>query len=95
MSDQGVRLDAVLTWLERNRISTADAVKQVRTMKFPVPPAKGAYARLHDDANGDHHPPEHGAFFHIADAFSQGKISRTQYEELAEAATQAMKEHSG
>lgn len=95
MSDQEVRLQAVLDWLEHGRITTEQAVARVRAMTFPVSPEKTAYQRLEDAAVGDPEPPEPGSFFAVSDALAQGRISQEQYAALAKAAAEAMKRVPG
>ena len=91
MTDQGDRLDAVIDWLADGKLSTAEAAAKVRGMKFPAGPQRGAYKRLAHEANGDSAVPEHGAFFHVSAAYTEGRLTRVQYEALAQAATEAMK----
>lgn len=90
-SDQEVRLNAILDWLEHGRITTEQAAARIRSMDFPVPEDKSAHQGRRDDATGDPEPPEPGAFFAVSDAFAAGRIDQDQYAALAEAAVAAMK----
>ena len=92
MNDQEVRLAAILDWLNKGRITTEQAARRVRTLKFPPPPpGKTVFQRQQDDANGDPETPQAGSFFAISDAYAAGRISHEQYAALAAAATDAMR----
>lgn len=90
MSDQEVRLRALIDQLSRNQISTEDAAAQVRTLRFPKPVAKTSYQTVQDDAAGDAPVPPKGSFFVVSQAYTAGRITREQYTALAEAAADAM-----
>lgn len=92
-TDHAVRLRAVLDDLINGRVSTADAAAQVRQMKFPAVQRK-TVSRTMSDAAENNMPaalPE-GGFHEVAQAFVAGRIDLRQYEALAEAAGQAMKQ---
>jgi len=91
-NDQEVRLNAVLDWLAKGRITTEQAAARIRTMKFPVPPGKTVFQRQQDDANGDPEPPQAGSFFAISDAYAAGKITHEQYAALAQVAAEAIRD---
>lgn len=95
-TDQAVRLRTVLGDLENNRISTADAAAQIRTMTFPEPPDKTIGQRMEESYENEAPAPEQpGSFREVARAYVQGRISLRQYEQLADAATEAIKGHGG
>lgn len=92
-TDQAVRLRAVLDDLANNRISTADAAAELRTMKFPVPPPKTIGQRIADSYETEVPPLRMGGSFNeVAQALVDGRIDLRQYEALAEAAAQAIRE---
>lgn len=92
MSDQEVRLNAILDWLEHRHITTAQAAARVRTLHFPAPPPdKTAAQQMKDAGTGDPEVPEPGSFFAISDAYATGRIDKDQYTALAQAAAEAMK----
>jgi hypothetical protein len=95
VSDQEVRLRAIVDWLEHGRITTAQAAARIRSMRFPVPEDQTVHAQQYADLNGDPHVPEPGSFFVISDAFAAGEIDEAQYTALAQAAAEAMKAVSG
>lgn len=90
MSDQEVRLDHLLKQLEEGHLSTEDAARQLRVMTFPVKAARTNHQRWEDEI-GDPEVPEPGSFFAISQAYTEGRISRRQYEALAEAAAASIK----
>ena len=92
MNDQEVRLRDVLSQLEQGQVSTADAAAQVRRMRFPKPVSKTAWQTIEDDAAGDAPVPVRGSFFVVSQAYMAGRIDREQYEALANAAAEAIKE---
>lgn len=87
MSDAGVRLEAVLDGLENGRMTLTDAVRQISTIPLEDPPDKGAYQRMADDVNGDPEVPADHSFYQVSRAYTLGRITRYQYEKLAEAAS--------
>ena len=91
MSDQEVRLNAILDWLEHRHITTAQAAARVRTLHFPVPADKPVAAQRQADVTGDPDVPEPGSFFAVSDAYAAGRIDEKQYTALAQAAADAMK----
>lgn len=93
--DAEARIQAILDWLERGRITTEQAAARIRAMSFSVPEDKTPFAVQHADAAGDHHAPEPGSFFAVSDAFAQGRIDQDQYAALAKAAAEAMQRVSG
>lgn len=86
MADQD-RLEYVLEQLEEGRMSTADAARLVRSMKFPAQPGKTAHQAVEADALGDPEVPEEGSFFPVSHAYTMGRITRVQYDALAQAAS--------
>jgi hypothetical protein len=87
VSDQEVRLQAVLDDLENDRISTADAAARVRALRLAEPPPRTISQRMADSAENDMpRLPQEGSFFAVSKALHAGKISFRQYEALAEAA---------
>lgn len=91
--DQAVRLQALLANLEGGRISLTDAAAQIRSMKFPTPPPKTIAQRIEDASDNDVPPlPEPGSFREVSAAYVHGRITLRQYEVLADAAADAMKE---
>lgn len=91
MPDQEVRLSAVLGWLTTGHISTEQAAARVRTMHFDPVPSPSATRRAADDAHGDIPAQFPGEFSEISHAYASGRIDRTQYTALAEAAAAAMR----
>lgn len=92
MSDQEARLSAILGWLSSGRITTDEAAKRVRTLHFPVDKRAPSVAdRFTQHARGDIALPKAGSFAEISAAYAGGKIDRTQYTALAEAAAEAVK----
>lgn len=87
MSDAGIRLEHLLEGLENGRISLPDAVSQVKKLGFEEPPAKGAHQRMAEDANGDPEVPADHSFYQVSRAYTLGRITRYQYEQLAAAAS--------
>lgn len=87
MSEAGSRLEYLLDALENGRISIHDAVKQVRQFGFEEPPARGAHQRMAEDANGDPEVPADHSFYQVSRAYTLGRITRYQYEQLAAAAS--------
>lgn len=94
-SDQEVRLNAVLDWLAKGRLTTEQAARRIKTMKFAPMPDKTVFQQQYAAANGDPEPPQAGSFFAISDAYAAGKINRDQYADLAAAAAESMKSVSG
>jgi hypothetical protein len=86
MADQ-TRLEYVVEQLEGGHMSTADAARLVRSMKFPAKPGKTPYQVITADATEDPEPPEKDSFFAVSHAYTMGRITRAQYEALAQAAS--------
>lgn len=91
MSDQQVRLQAVLDWVAAGRLSTADAAARIRAMQFHVKPEDGEHADVLSDIEAD----EPGGVADIAHAYAAGRITRQQYEQLAAAAAAAIRKQEG
>jgi hypothetical protein len=87
VDDAGTRLEHILDGLENGRISLHDAVAQVEKFGFEDPPEKGAYQRMAEDANGDPEIPAGHSFYQVSRAYTLGRITRYQYERLAQAAS--------
>lgn len=86
MSDAGVRLRAVLDDLENGRCTLGDAAARVRGIPLHARPQPGAYQVLHAQASGDlPAEPDHSPI-EIENAYTEGRLTRFQYETLAEAA---------
>lgn len=85
-SDKAVRLGAILDWLEKGRITTADAAARIRAMGPVRGPDRGGGKVMADDANGDLPAHDPASFAVVSDAYTSGRITLTQYEALAEAA---------
>lgn len=94
-NDQEVSLTAILDWLQSGKLSTEQAAAKVRAMRFPVKPAKTIHQQQHADYLEDPEPPQPGSFFAVSAAYAQGKITRRQYEALAQAAAQSIEEQHG
>jgi hypothetical protein len=87
VTDAGIRLEHLLDGLENGRITLGDAIRQVRAFGFEEPPVKGAHQRMAEDANGDPEVPADHSFYQVSRAYTLGRITRYQYEKLAEAAS--------
>jgi hypothetical protein len=85
-SDKAVRLGAILAWLEKGRITLPDACERIRSLGLGDGEPKSTHQVLAADANGDLPVPDGSTFSEISDAYTSGKLSRSQYEALAEAA---------
>lgn len=85
-SDKAVRLGAILDWLEHGRISLADACERVRRLELHKAPERSAGQVLAAHANGDIPVPDGSTFAEISHAYTSGRLTRAQYERLAEAA---------
>jgi hypothetical protein len=86
VSDQSVRLYALLDDLEHGRISAADACAQVRGMTWARRNGKTAFqARLADALNEQDEPAPAGSFADVAHAYHAGRLSFSQYEQLQQA----------
>lgn len=86
-SDKAVRLRAVLEWLERGHITLPDACARIRSMNLAHGQDRSAGQVLAADANGDLPVPDGTTFSEISAAYASGRITRPQYERLAEAVT--------
>lgn len=86
VSDKAVRLGAILDWLEKGHITTADAAARIKTMGLGKGAERGGGQVVADDANGDLPAHDPGSFAAVSDAYTSGRISLAQYEQLAEAA---------
>lgn len=91
--DQEVRLDYILEQLAEGHLGTEEAARQIRTLAFHAKPGKTAWQHMSDAGTGDPEPPEPGSAFAISHAYTSGRISRRQYEVLAQAAADAIKAH--
>lgn len=91
MNDTEVRLNAVLDWLEKGRISTEQAAARIRAMPLTEPPGKTDFQEKSDAYSGEDEVPQPGSPFAISDAFADGRIDQEQYAVLAKAAAQAVK----
>jgi hypothetical protein len=89
VSDKAVRLQAVLSWLETGKVTLADACERIRDMKLAGPPDRSTSQVLAADANGDIPVPDGDTFSEISHAYTSGRITRHQYEQLAEAVSRA------
>ena len=92
--DQETRLQAVLDWLSKGRITTDQAAARVARMHFTDSRPQDNY-HMAEDLAGDGDVPEPGSAFAISDAFAQGRINREQYAALAKAAASATQPVSG
>ncbi len=91
MSDQKVRLDALLDDLEQGRISLPDAMAQVRGMNWSRRAGKTAFqTRLADAVNELEGPPPPGSFADVAEAYHAGRIDLHAYEQLQRAYSEAL-----
>ncbi len=94
MSDQEVRLRALLDDLENGRISLAEASAQVRGMNWPRRAGKTAFqARLADAVGQLGELPPPGSFGDVSSAFHTGRIDYLQYEQLHAAYEAALGDH--
>jgi predicted kinase len=87
-ADGAVRLGAILGWLEKGRITLADAAGRIRAMQLGHGQARSPHQVLAADANGDLPVPDGSTFAEVGRAYVAGRISRHQYEVLAAAAVQ-------
>lgn len=95
MSDAGTRLRALLDDLEDSRITLGEAAARLRDLPLHAAPPPGPYQVLHRQAVGDPQlPPDH-SFHEVQADYTEGKLTRFQYETLAEAALQAMGSQRG
>lgn len=85
-ADGAVRLSAILGWLEKGRITLADACARVRRLRLHQGTQRSAHQVLADDANGDLPAHDPGSFAEVASAYVAGRLTRHQYDQLAEAA---------
>lgn len=85
------RLEDVLDKLADGHITTPEAARQVRGMTFPVKPGKTPFQTMEADGAGDPEVPEEGSFLPVSRAYAMGRITRVQYDALAEAASAATK----
>lgn len=88
-ADKAVRLRAILTWLEHDRITTADACNRIRALHLTGAPAPSPGATVAAHANGDLPVPDGTTFAEVADAYTAGRITRSQYDQLAQAVTRS------
>lgn len=87
MSDQGDRIESVLTFLEQGRITIEDAVTQIGKMSFTASAKPDSvWDTIMADGAGDMEPPEPDSFFPVSHAYAAGRITHEQYTELAKAA---------
>jgi hypothetical protein len=89
--DQKIRLDTILEWLSTGKITTEQAAQRVTTLHFSQPPRPSVGKRMAEDAHGDIPMPDPGSFRAVSQAYAAGKITRSQYDALAEAAHAAMR----
>jgi len=87
-ADSAVRLGAVLDWLEKGRITLADACARLRRLGVPQGSPCSAAQVLAADANGDLPAHDPSSFAEVASAYVAGRITRHQYEQLAQAVSQ-------
>lgn len=85
-SDKAVRLGAILDWLEKGRVTTADAAARIKGMDLGKGTARSAGETLGHEANGDLPAHDPASFAAVCDAYAGGRITLAQYQALSEAA---------
>lgn len=88
-ADSAVRLSAIIGWLEKGHITLADACERLRRLGVPKGRRRSAAQVLGADANGDLPAHDPSSFAEVSSAYVAGRITRHQYEQLAQAVSQS------